>query len=107
MLAGYSVGEEDLPPEPFAGYYFHMLDSQGKAAPGGKLEYIINGNRIAGHAMLAIPAEYGETGVMTFMVSENGEIMEADFGEDTLSVALDIDSYNPDDSWTVVEIIRP
>ena len=102
LLAGYTIGDEDLPPEPFAGYYFHMLDSQGVAAPGGAVEYIINGNRIAGHAMLAIPAEYGVTGVMTFMVSENGQIMEADLGEYTLSVAQDIDSYNPDDRWTVV-----
>ena len=103
LLVGYSVGNEDLPPEPFAGYFFHMLDSQGDAAPGGAMEYIINGNRVAGHAMLAVPAKYGVTGIMTFIVSENGHIMEADLGEDTLSVAQDIESYNPDDRWTVVE----
>ncbi len=103
MLAGYSIGDEDVAPEPFAGYYFQMLDSQGKAAPGGAMEYVINGNRIAGHAMLAVPAEYAVTGVMTFMVSENGKIMEADLGEDTLEAAHEIESYNPDDQWAVIE----
>jgi len=103
MLAGYSVGDEDHPPEPFAGYYFQMLDGQGDAAPGGAMNYIINGNRVAGHAMLAVPAEYGVTGVMTLMVAENGQIMEADLGEDTLSATQDMVVYNPDDRWTVVE----
>ena len=67
------------------------------------MDYVINGNMVAGHALLAVPAEYGETGVHSFMVSENGVLLEAVLGDETLEVAAGIDAYNPTEEWTPVE----
>lgn len=103
-LDGYNDGEEDLEAEPFGGYYYRILTSQGADASGGAYEYILGGNMVAGHALMAVPAEYGETGVHSFMVSENGVIYEADLGEDTLDIAFEIRSYNPSDNWTPVDL---
>jgi hypothetical protein len=100
---GFSDGEEDYPPEPFHGYYFRILDAQGDAAPGGAMSYLVNGHMVAGHALLAVPAEYGVTGVSSFLVGENGVIFEADLGEDTLDLGLDIIAYDPGEGWTPVE----
>ena len=102
-LTGWSDGETDHEPEPFMGYYFTILHGQGADAPGGEMSYIINGNLVAGHALLAVPAEYGVTGVHTFMVSENGIVLEADLGEDTIERADEISLYNPDPDWSPVE----
>lgn len=96
---GYSIDGEDQDPIPYAGYYYRLLTKQGENAPGGAMEYVINGNQVAGHALLAIPASYGDTGIMSFMVSESGVVMEADLGEDTLEKAVDITSYNPGEGW--------
>jgi hypothetical protein len=97
---GYSDGETDHEPEPFAGYYFRILTSQTDAAPGGEMSYIVNGNMVAGHALLAVPAVFGETGIHSFMVSENGVILEAVLGEDTLTQAAEIEAFDPTDQWT-------
>ncbi|OSP54252.1 DUF2950 family protein [Pseudoruegeria sp. SK021] len=102
---GYSDGSADYEPEPLMGYYFRVLHGQGDLAPGGALDYIINGHQLAGHAILAVPADYDATGVHTFMVAENGIILQADLGEDTLTVARDITLYNPDDAWTPVDVM--
>jgi hypothetical protein len=102
-LDGYFDGEEDQEPEPFGGYYYRVLNSQGDAAPGGAMDYIINGNKIAGHALLAVPSDYGNNGIHSFLISENGVLMEADLGEDSLDIAQEITAYNPDDVWTVVD----
>ena len=72
-------------------------------APGGAFDYMVDGHMLAGHALLAYPAAYGETGVMSFMVGENGVIYEADLGEETLEVAGAIESYDPGEAWAVVE----
>ncbi len=100
---GYSIGGEDAEPEPFLGYYYRVLHSQGEQAPGGAYDYRVNGNMVAGHAMLAFPAAYGETGIMSFMVAENGEVLEADLGEETTERALAMEAYDPGEGWSPVE----
>lgn len=103
-LDGYNDGEEDVEAEPFGGYYFRIFKSQGEAADGGAYEYVLGGNMVAGHAIMAVPAVYGETGVNSFMVSENGVIYEADLGEETLDIAFDLRSYNPSENWTPIAL---
>jgi hypothetical protein len=101
-LSGYSDGQTDHAADPYAGYYFRVLDAQGPNAPGGALDYRIGGNMVAGHALLAVPAAYGETGVHSFMVAENGVILEADLGAETLSLADAITTFDPGPDWTPV-----
>jgi hypothetical protein len=92
LIQGKELGD------PYRGYYYRVLKGQTEHAPGGAYEYVINGNMIAGFAMLAWPAEYGETGVMTFQVSHQGDVLEADLAE----VAPAFDAYDPDATWTEV-----
>lgn len=99
---GYNIDGADVEPEPYLGYYFRVLQKQGPHAPGGALDYMANGEMVAGHALLAFPADYGDTGVMSFMVGEAGIVYEADLGDDTLAVADAIDSFDPGDGWSVV-----
>ena len=91
------------PGEPYMGYYYRILTRQGDNPPGGRYDYVINGNMIAGFAAIAVPAEYAETGVMTFVVSQQGKVYQKDLGEDTALAAAAIQEYNPDDSWTLVK----
>lgn len=100
---GYSLDDVDTDPEPFSGYYFRILTAQGENAPGGAFDYVVNGNMVGGHALLAVPAAYGESGIMSFMVAENGVVLEADLGEDTLAIAGDIAAYDPSAGWRPVE----
>lgn len=97
---GISIDGVDQAPVPFLGYFFRILTRQGDAAPGGAYDYMVGGNMVAGHALLAYPAEPGDSGIMSFMVSENGQVYEANLGEATLDVAGAIDSFNPADGWT-------
>lgn len=90
------------PGDPFKGYYFKILTSQGENVPGGKYNYVINGNMIAGFAMVAFPADYGISGIMTFMVSHHGKLYQKDLGPNTLSIAKGMSEYNPDQTWTKV-----
>jgi hypothetical protein len=89
--------------DPLRGYYFRIIERQGASAPGGRYDYVINGNMIAGFALIAVPAEYGNSGVMTFMVSHHGRVYEKDLGEDTELLAAAIRELEPDDTWAVVE----
>lgn len=91
-LQGHSVGDA------FRGYHFRVLKRQGKNAPGGAFSYVINGRMIAGFAMVAYPAEYGITGVMTFIMSNTGKIYEKNHGE----TGAQIREFNPDASWDKV-----
>lgn len=100
---GFSDGEADHAPEPYRGYYFSILDEQGPAAPGGPLSYLANGHMVAGHALIAFPASYGETGVNTFLVGENGIVYEADLGDDTVDLADAIRLYDPGADWMPVD----
>jgi len=90
--------KERKPGAPYMGYYFKILTRQGSNPPGGSYSYIINGNMIAGFALVAWPADYRESGVMTFLVSHQGRVYEKDFGDSTES-KKSIDVYDPDESW--------
>jgi hypothetical protein len=98
---GGKARKEDSAPEPFHGYLFRVLTRQGKHAPGGKYDYIINGNMIAGFALVAWPAEYSESGVMTFIVNQQGRVYQRDLGKDTARIVKGLQSYDPDNTWQV------
>jgi hypothetical protein len=102
-LGGFAIDGQDVEPDPWEGYYFTILQAQGPAAPGGAYSYLVNGNMIAGYAVLAVPAIYGDTGIMSFMVGENGIVYEADLGEETLTRALGITAFDPGEGWERVE----
>ena len=105
-------GEEPSPagPEikdsatPYAGYHFKILTAQGEDAPAGKFDYIINGHFIGGFALIAWPAEYADTGVMTFMVNHYGDVYECDLGTETSKIAAEITEYNPTEDW--IEVVE-
>jgi hypothetical protein len=88
---------------PYHGYFFKILKHQGPHAPGGKYDYIINGNMIAGYALIAYPDKYGSSGVMTFIVNQQGRVYEKNLGPDTLKIASGITDYDPDASWKLVK----
>ena len=89
--------------DPLRGYDFRILTRQGDGAPGGRHDYVINGNMIAGFGMIATPSDYGVTGVMTFIVSQSGKVYESDLGEDTELAAAAIQQFDLDDGWSVVK----
>jgi len=91
------------PPTPFRGYFYHVLTRQGKAAPGGAKNYIVNGKMTAGFAFVAYPAEYRSSGVMTFIVGADGVVYQKDLGKKTEAHAKSWTEYNPDSSWQKVE----
>jgi hypothetical protein len=84
---------------PYHGYYFKVLTRQGRHAPGGSFGYVINGNMIAGFALIAWPAEWGNTGVMTFIVNQQGKIYEADLGAKTGKFAASMKDFDPNSKW--------
>jgi hypothetical protein len=87
---------------PFHGYYFKILTSQGASAPGGAYNYIINGNMIAGFALVAYPAKWGNDGVMTFVVNQEGRVYEKNLGPGTTQLGAAMTEYNPDSTWKLV-----
>jgi hypothetical protein len=91
------------PGDPFKGYYFKILTQQGQDAPGGQYSYIINGNMIGGFAMIAFPADYSISGIMTFLISHHGTVYQKDLGPDTQSIAPVISEFNLDKTWTEVQ----
>ena len=92
----------DLKADPYHGYFFKVLKGQGPAAPLGTMDYVVEGIMIGGFALVAAPAEYGETGVKTFMVSHTGVVYEKDLGPGTLEEFQKMERFNPDKSWTPV-----
>jgi hypothetical protein len=88
--------------EPFFGYYYKILTRQGPTAPGGAVDYVVNGNMIGGFAAVAYPAEYGNSGIMTFIINNDGDIYEKDLGEGTAKIASRVTSFNPDHTWRKV-----
>ena len=96
--AGAGAGE----PSPFQGYYFKIVTAQGAAATGGKKSYIVNGDMSGGFALVAWPAQYDVTGVMTFIVSQDGIVYQKDLGSGTESAARSMTIFNPDTSWQKV-----
>jgi hypothetical protein len=87
-------------PVPFHGYYLKILTRQGKNAPGGKYNYIVNGNMVGGFALIAFPSNWGKSGVMTFIVNQQGRVYQKNLGPDTLKKAQEMKSYDPDGTWT-------
>jgi len=96
---GYSLS----PGSAYSGYYFRLLKGQGPDAPMGELDYIIKGMMIGGFALIAVPAEYGVTGIQTFIVSHDGIVYQKDLGPDSINIARQIERYNPDKTWTRTE----
>ena len=92
----------NLKADPYHGYFFKVLKGQGAAAPLGTMDYVVGGVMLGGFALVAAPAEYGETGFKTFMVSHTGVVYEKDLGPDTLQQFQQMDRFNPDKSWTPV-----
>lgn len=95
--AGYLAGRDEG--DPVRGYDFRIITRQGAGAPGGRYDYIINGNMIGGYAVIATPDEYGNTGIMTFIVNQQGQVYEKDLGEDTALKAAAIQEYDLDNTW--------
>jgi len=89
--------------EPYHGYYYKVLTAQGKAAPLGEMDFVVQGHMIGGFALVAWPAQYRVTGVKTFMISSSGIVYEKDLGADTAKIASAITRYAPDKTWTVTE----
>jgi hypothetical protein len=89
--------------QPFYGYYFAILDKQSADAKGGAKNYVVNGKMTGGFAVLAYPAEYSQSGVMTFLINENGPLLQKDLGTNTDQVAAAMTDFNPDKTWTIVE----
>jgi hypothetical protein len=92
-------GEEEVERGPYHGYCFKILTRQGKHARGGAYNYIINGNMIAGFALIAWPAGYGDTGIMTFIVNQQGRVYQKDLGSNTDHIARKMTEYDPDPTW--------
>jgi hypothetical protein len=88
--------------EGYFGYHYRILNGQGANVAGGQYDYVINGNMIAGFALLAAPAKYDRSGIMTFVVNQNGTVYEKDLGPDTAALAEKITAFDPDDGWGVV-----
>jgi hypothetical protein len=88
---------------PFHGYYFRMLTRQGANAPGGAKDYIVNGKMTGGFAFVAYPAQYRNSGVMTFIINQDGDLLQKDLGTDTAQTAAAMAEFNPDPSWTQVQ----
>ncbi|MGJ4958719.1 DUF2950 domain-containing protein [Bradyrhizobium sp. HKCCYLRH2015] len=97
---GYALGEKKVP---YHGYYFRILKGQGEEAPGGAVYYVVRGKMIGGFALIAYPAEYGNSGVMTFMVSHAGIVYQKDLGTRTEVVAERMRRFSPDQTWKKVD----
>jgi hypothetical protein len=93
------VGRRD----PYHGYYYRILKSQGKNAPGGEYDYVVNGKMIGGFALVAYPDQYGKSGIMTFIVNQEGVVYQKDLGKETEKIATAMKKFDPDKTWKKVE----
>jgi hypothetical protein len=99
---GYG-GNKGAGPHPFHGYYFRILTRQGKDAPGGKKDYMSRGNLMKGFALVAYPEKWDKSGIMTFIVNQEGKVFQRNLGEKTLRIAGAMKEYNPGSEWTLVQ----
>jgi hypothetical protein len=97
---GYSVKPDSH--VPFHGYYFHMLNRQGSHAPGGAKDYVVDGKMVGGFAFVAYPAEYRNSGVMTFIINQDGVLLQKDLGKTTTETASAMTEFDPDAGWSQV-----
>ena len=102
VTEGYAPSRSGAP-TPYRGYYYHILTRQGENAPGGAKDYIVSGKMVEGFAFVAYPAEYRSSGVMTFIVNEDGAVYQKDLGKETDVLAKAMKEYNPDSSWQKAE----
>jgi Protein of unknown function (DUF2950) len=102
VAKGYAKGQDGAP-TPYQGYYFHILTRQGKDGSSGAKSYVVNGKMTGGFAFVAYPAEYRSSGVMTFIVNEDGVVYEKDLGKKTDAVARSMKEYNPRSGWQQAE----
>jgi hypothetical protein len=100
--AGQGYRSGDAAPTPFHGYYFRMLKGQGRNAAGGAFDYVVHGRAIAGFAVIAYPARYGNSGIMTFVVNQDGKIYQSDLGPDTKVRAEKVQRFDPGKGWSTV-----
>ena len=100
---GYKVKQSPSKPAPYFGYYYRILTGQGKSAPGGAYDYVVKGNMIGGFALVAYPAKYGSSGIMTFIVNHDGVVYQKDLGKSTEKTALAMKLFNPDATWKKLE----
>jgi hypothetical protein len=98
---GYTA--KDANPAPLHGYYYRILTAQGKNAPGGAYDYLVKGNLIGGYALVAYPARWGASGVMTFICNHDGVVYQKNLGEKTTEVASKMAQFNPDTGWQKAE----
>lgn len=103
---GYTTKGTKDNPVPYHGYYFRMLNKQGKHAQGGAFDYVIKRNQIGGFAVVAYPATYGNSGVMTFVVNHEGVVYEKDLGKGTAKIAKAMTAYDPDKTWKKAEVSK-
>ncbi len=99
QAAGYAPGKSGGAPQAFNGYYFRILDGQGPNAKGGAYSYLAHGKLMGGFALIATPASYGVSGVMTFIVNQDGEVYQKDLGPDTAKAAAAIKTFDPGPGW--------
>jgi len=100
--ASAAMFAEGKKPVPYHGYYFHILKAQGPSAPGGAMDYLVNGKMVGGFALVAYPAEYGVSGIKTFIVNHRGVVYEKDMGAATGTMARQITRFDPDKTWKAV-----
>jgi hypothetical protein len=103
---GYPAGQSrprGTPRRPYHGYYFKILKRQGPHAPGGSFSYVLNGNMVAGYALIAYPDKWGSSGIMTFIVNQQGRVYEKNLGARTEQIAAGIVVYDPDATWQFVK----
>ena len=104
---GYTRKGKPEKPIPYNGYYFKILKAQGKHAPGGAYDYVVKGNMILGFGLVAYPATYGSSGIMTFLVNQEGVVYQKDLGKGTAKAAGGMKRYDPDPTWKKVEAGPP
>ncbi len=102
-VEGYKLASAGAGPTPYHGYYYKIIKAQGKNASGGAYSYLAKGNMIGGFAVIAAPARYGNSGVMTFIVNHDGVVYEKDLGKNTIELAKKVNRFDPDKSWKKVE----
>jgi hypothetical protein len=105
-LVAFATSESDMQSsahQPFYGYYFRLLTKQGSHAEGGAKDYVVNGKMVNGFAFVAYPSEYENSGVMTFMVNQQGVVYQKDLGKNTSDQAAAITEFDPGDGWSLLE----
>jgi hypothetical protein len=104
---GYAAAKKAGKPTPYHGYYYRILKAQGKDAPGGAYDYVVKGKMLGGFALVAYPAQYGASGIMSFIVNHDGVVYQKDLGKNTEKTAQAMKRFNPDSTWKKVEKVMP